>query len=150
VANIDTDMIFHNRYLTITDVALMGQYTFDNLRGWEDFAARVQPGDIVITGANFGCGSSRQQAVDCFLALGVAAVVAGSFGAIYERNAINAGLAILTAAEAVRTIPDGETVTVDFRAGTIRRPDGSVVEGRPFSDAQLRIYQRGGLLAGAV
>jgi 3-isopropylmalate/(R)-2-methylmalate dehydratase large subunit len=150
VENIDTDMIFHNRYLTITDVALMGQYTFDNLPGWEGFAARVQPGDIVITGANFGCGSSRQQAVDCFLALGVAAVVAGSFGAIYERNAINAGLAILTAPEAVRTIPDGETVTVDFRAGTIRRPDGSVVEGRPFSDAQLRIYQRGGLLAGAV
>jgi 3-isopropylmalate/(R)-2-methylmalate dehydratase large subunit len=150
VDNIDTDMIFHNRYLTITDAAMMGQYAFDNLKGWEDFAARVQPGDIVITGANFGCGSSRQQAVDCFLALGVAAVVAGSFGAIYERNAINAGLAILTAPEAVGTIPDGETVTVDFRAGTIRRPDGSMVEGRPFSDAQLRIYQRGGLLASAV
>jgi 3-isopropylmalate/(R)-2-methylmalate dehydratase large subunit len=69
----------------------MGQYTFDNLAGWEDFATKVQPGDIVVTGRNFGCGSSRQQAVDCFLALGVSAVVAESFGAIYERNAITRG-----------------------------------------------------------
>jgi 3-isopropylmalate/(R)-2-methylmalate dehydratase large subunit len=146
VDNIDTDMIFHNRYLTITDMGLMGQYAFDNLSGWEDFATRAGPGDIVITGGNFGCGSSRQQAVDCFLSLGIAAVVAESFGAIYERNAINAGLAILSAPGAARTIADGEEVEVDFGTGEIRRPDGSVVTGKPFSDAQLKIYRRGGLL----
>jgi 3-isopropylmalate/(R)-2-methylmalate dehydratase large subunit len=149
VDNIDTDMIFHNRYLTITDTALMGQYTFDNLSGWEDFAARVEPGDVVITGKNFGCGSSRQQAVDCFLALGIAAIVAESFGAIYERNAINAGLAILTAPGAAAAIADGAEVTVDFTAGTVTGDDGTVVEGRAFSEAQLKIYRRGGLLVGA-
>jgi len=147
--NIDTDMIFHNRYLTITDVKQMGQYTFDNLKGWEDFAKKAQPGDIVITGKNFGCGSSRQQAVDCFLSLGVAAVVAESFGAIYERNAINAGLAILRAPAAASDLKDGEEVEVDFAAGTIGRAGKSEIRGTPFSDAQLKIYQRGGLLVKA-
>jgi len=147
VDNIDTDMIFHNRYLTITDVAQMGQYTFDNLKGWEDFASKAGRGDIVVTGKNFGCGSSRQQAVDCFLSLGVAAVVAESFGAIYERNAVNAGFAILTAPVLDAGFETGEEVTVDFSTGVIRRSNGAEIQGRPFSDAQLRIYQRGGLLA---
>jgi 3-isopropylmalate/(R)-2-methylmalate dehydratase large subunit len=148
VDNIDTDMIFHNRYLAITDSAQMGRYAFDNLEGWEDFASRVRPGDIVVTGRNFGCGSSRQQAVDCFLSLGVGAVVAESFGAIYERNAINAGLAILSA-PAASELQHGEEVEVDFGAGTVTRSDGAVIGGRPFSDAQLRIYMRGGLLVKA-
>jgi 3-isopropylmalate/(R)-2-methylmalate dehydratase large subunit len=146
VDNVDTDMIFHNRYLTITDVSLMGPYTFDNLAGWEDFAARARPGDIVIAGKNFGCGSSRQQAVDCFLSLGIAAVVAESFGAIYERNAVNGGLAILTAPGVAAVIGDGETVEIDFQTGEIRRAGGPPVHARPFSDAQLKIYRRGGLL----
>ncbi|MBU3929049.1 MAG: 3-isopropylmalate dehydratase large subunit, partial [Bacteroidetes bacterium] len=94
--DIDTDMIFHNRYLQITDPKEMGQYIFDNLAGYEDFAKRVKPGDIVITGKNFGAGSSRQQAVDGFATLGVQAILAESFGAIYERNAINAAFPILT------------------------------------------------------
>jgi 3-isopropylmalate/(R)-2-methylmalate dehydratase large subunit len=148
VDNIDTDMIFHNRYLALTDVAQMGQYAFDNLPGWEEFAQQVKPGDIVVTGRNFGCGSSRQQAVDCFLALGIGVVVAESFGAIYERNAINAGQAILRA-PAAGVIADGEVISVDFCTGAITRSDGSVIAGRPFSDAQLRIYERGGLLARA-
>ncbi|MGD9405154.1 MAG: 3-isopropylmalate dehydratase, partial [Anaerolineae bacterium] len=83
--DIDTDMIFHNRYLHITDVGEMGQYALDNLKGWEDFAQRAQPGDILLAGANFGAGSSRQQAVDCFRALGIGAIVAESYGAIYKR-----------------------------------------------------------------
>jgi 3-isopropylmalate/(R)-2-methylmalate dehydratase large subunit len=149
VDNIDTDMIFHNRYLTITDPALMGQYTFDNLSGWEDFADRARAGDIVIVGQNFGCGSSRQQAVDCFVGLGIAAVVAESFGAIYERNAINAGMAILTAPGVTRAIRDGEEITVDFAAGTVTASGGAVLEGKAFSEAQLNIYRRGGLLVGA-
>jgi len=149
--NIDTDMIFHNRYLAITDIKEMGKYTFDNLKGWEDFAKKAKPGDLVVTGKNFGCGSSRQQAVDCFLSLGIAAVIAESFGAIYERNAINAGLAILCA-PAAGELKDGEEVEVDFRTGVIRRTHprdaGATdeIRGKPFSDAQLKIYERGGLL----
>jgi 3-isopropylmalate dehydratase small subunit len=143
--NIDTDMIFHNRYLTITEIKEMGKYTFDNLKGWEDFAKKAKPGDIVVTGKNFGCGSSRQQAVDCFLSLGIAAVIAESFGAIYERNAINAGLAILCAPAAAE-LKDDEQVEVDFRTGVIRQASGNEIHGRPFSEAQLKIYERGGLL----
>ena len=148
--NIDTDMIFHNRYLTITDIKEMGKYTFDNLKGWEDFAKKAKPGDIVVTGKNFGCGSSRQQAVDCFQSLGVAAIVAESFGAIYERNAINAGLAILTAAAAQTDLENGEEIEVDFETGVINRPQKKQqVKGTPFPEAQLSIYRRGGLLVKA-
>jgi homoaconitate hydratase family protein len=93
--NIDTDMIFHNRYLAITDVNEMGQFTFDNLKGFEDFSKKAKTGDIIISGKNFGSGSSRQQAVDCFSALGIQAIIAESFGAIYERNAINAAFPII-------------------------------------------------------
>ena len=146
--NIDTDMIYHNRYLTITDPAEMGQYTFDNLEGWEDFAKKVKPGDVVITGKNFGCGSSRQQAVDCFKTLGVVAIVAESFGAIYERNAVNAGMAIMSAPAVGTDLKDGEEVDVDFTTGAVRRASGGEIQGTPFSEAQLAIYQRGGLLAG--
>jgi 3-isopropylmalate dehydratase small subunit len=147
--NIDTDMIYHNRHLTVTDLNEMGQYAFGNLEGWDDFAKKVKPGDVIVTGKNFGCGSSRQQAVDCFQALGVAAIVAESFGAIYERNAINAGFAIMTADTSGSDIQNGEEVELDFKTGRIRRPaSGKEVSGTPVSEAQLAIYQRGGLFAG--
>lgn len=146
--NIDTDMIYHNRHLTVTDPNEMAQFAFGNLEGHEDFAKKVRPGDIVITGKNFGCGSSRQQAVDCFKALGVTAIVAESFGAIYERNAINAGFAIMTADTSGADIASGEEVELDFRTGKIRRLAGSTeITGTPLSEAQLGIYQRGGLFA---
>jgi len=146
--NIDTDMIYHNRYLAVTDIRQMGQYTFDNLSGWEDFAKKAKPGDIVVTGKNFGAGSSRQQAVDCFKSLGISLIIAESFGAIYERNAINAGMPILRADLAASDIEDGEEITVDFKTGKIeRKKNGEVIQGEPFSAIQMDIYQRGGLLS---
>lgn len=144
--NVDTDMIFHNRHLAITDLKEMGPHTFGNLPGWEDFPRRAKPGDIVVVGGNFGCGSSRQQAVDCFLALGVSLLVARSYGAIYERNAINAGMPIMTADLLDAGLADGEVVTVDLASGRITWAGGSL-QGEPFSPVQLEIYQRGGLLA---
>ncbi len=143
--NIDTDMIFHNRYLAITDQAEMGQYTFDNLKGWEDFASRAKPGDIVIVGANFGCGSSRQQAVDCFSSLGIQALIAQSFGAIYERNAINAGLPVLVADALSSGLKNGDIISVDLETGVISW-EGGRIQGQPFSEVQMEIYRRGGLL----
>ena len=145
--NIDTDMIFHNRHLTVTDIAEMGQYTFGNLPGYEDFPGKVKPGDIIITGANFGCGSSRQQAVDCFKSLGVSLLIARSFGAIYERNAINAGFPILNGDLVESGLADGEDVAVDLLSGTVTRVSGGTqwtIE--PFTDVQRQIYLRGGLL----
>jgi len=143
--NIDTDMIFHNRYLTITDIAEMGQYTFDNMEGWEDFAKKARPGDIVVTGKNFGAGSSRQQAVDCFESLGISAVVAESFGAIYERNAINAGFPIVAADLLSQELENGQEIEVDLRNQVAKLPSGREVKAY-FSEVQMNIYQKGGLL----
>ncbi len=145
--NIDTDMIFHNRYLAITDINEMGQYTFDNLEGYEDFAKKAKPGDIVVTGKNFGAGSSRQQAVDCFKALGVQAILAESFGAIYERNAINAAFPILTFEDMDKIdLKDGDTIRVNFETGELLNVSNqrkAMIE--PFSEVQLEIYQNDGL-----
>jgi 3-isopropylmalate dehydratase small subunit len=140
-------MIFHNRHLTVTDIAEMGQYTFGNLPGFEDFPGKVKSGDIIVTGANFGCGSSRQQAVDCFKSLGVSLLIARSFGAIYERNAINAGFPILSGDLVESGLSDGQEVTVDLLSGTVTRvSDGTQWTVEPFTDVQRDIYLRGGLL----
>ncbi|MCK5772594.1 MAG: 3-isopropylmalate dehydratase large subunit, partial [Thermoplasmata archaeon] len=112
--NIDTDMIYHNRYLSITDISQMGQYTFDNLEGYEDFAKKAGPGEIVVVGKNFGAGSSRQQAVDCFRSLGVSMILAESFGAIYERNAVNGGMPIMTYEPVDGGFSQGDEVEVEI------------------------------------
>jgi 3-isopropylmalate dehydratase small subunit len=148
--NIDTDMIFHNRYLTITRINEMGQYTFDNLKGYEDFAKKAGAGDIVITGKNFGAGSSRQQAVDCFLSLGISCIIAESYGAIYERNAINAALPILTYDPKIITeagLQDGDIIRVNFESGELTiLKNGKTTFLNRFYDAQMKIYRNGGLL----
>jgi 3-isopropylmalate dehydratase small subunit len=145
--NIDTDMIFHNRHLTITDVREMGQYTFGNLPGWEHFSKNAQPGDIVVTGKNFGAGSSRQQAVDCFKSLRIGLVIARSFGAIYFRNAVNAGFPVMTADLMESGLKDGEHIRANLATGEIELlATGVKVQGRPFPPVQLDIYRKGGLL----
>ena len=146
--NIDTDMIYHNQYLAVTEQDKMGQYTFGNLSGWEDFSQRAHPGDIIITGKNFGCGSSRQQAVDCFKSLGISLIIAESFGAIYERNAINAAFPIMTyTPPQEEIIQTGDMIHVDCISGKItHQKNGKTVQGNPFSSIQTRIYLRGGLL----
>jgi len=148
--DIDTDMIYHNRYLTITDIKEMGQYTFDNLKGYEDFAKKAKAGDIIVTTKNFGAGSSRQQAVDCFTSLGVQCIIAESYGAIYERNAINAAMPILTyksgTMEAIE-LQDGDAIRVNFITGQITNlRNNKTAQLNEFYDAQLKIYQNGGLL----
>jgi homoaconitate hydratase family protein/3-isopropylmalate dehydratase small subunit len=147
--NIDTDMIFHNRYLAITDIKQMGQYCFDNLEGFKDFSKKVKEGDIVIVGKNFGCGSSRQQAVDCFKSLGISAIIAESFGAIYERNAINAAFPILTGKIVKSGIESGDNIKVDFETGVVEDiTKGKKFQIDSFSEVQMKIYIRGGLLGG--
>ncbi len=145
--DIDTDMIFHNRYLQITDPKEMGQYIFDNLKGYEDFAKKANPGDLVVTGKNFGAGSSRQQAVDGFKTLGVQAVIAESFGAIYERNAINAAFPILTYTTMENIdLEDGDIIQVNYETGEVtNKTKGKNDKITPFSEVQLEIYKNDGL-----
>ncbi len=146
--NIDTDMIFHNRYLSITDIKEMGQYTFNNLKGFEEFARKAGRGDIVITGKNFGCGSSRQQAVDCFLSLGIQAVIAESFGVIYERNAINAAFPAVTCPSlGEMELKEGDFIIVNLETGEIMNTRNmATYQANPFTGIQLKIFKRGGLL----
>jgi 3-isopropylmalate/(R)-2-methylmalate dehydratase small subunit len=148
--DVDTDMIFHNRYLHITDVAQMGQYALDNLEGWQDFAQRAQPGDIILAGANFGAGSSRQQAVDCFRSLGVGAIIAESYGAIYKRNAINSGFPIVSLPNLARSyhqFKNGDTAEIDFETGQLELNGAQAFRAEPFSRVQMDIYQAGDLFA---
>ncbi|MFP4489571.1 MAG: aconitase family protein, partial [Bacteroidales bacterium] len=145
--NIDTDMIFHNRYLSITDIEEMGKYTFDNLEGYEDFAQKAEKGDIIITGKNFGSGSSRQQAVDCFVSLGIQAVLAESFGAIYERNAINAAFPVLSysSLEDIH-LKNGDEIELNMESGRLKNlRTGESTDITPFSEVQMNIYKSGGL-----
>ena len=147
--DIDTDMIFHNRYLHITEIEQMGQYALDNLAGWEDFASRAQPGDVIMAGRNFGAGSSRQQAVDCFRALGVGAIVSESFGAIYKRNTINSGLPLVTLpglTGMVAAFHSGDEIEIDFETGQVE-VGGETFQAQPFSQVQMDIYQAGDLFA---
>ena len=145
--DIDTDMIFHNRYLTVTDIREMGQYAFDNLEGYEHFAKEAKPGDIIVTGKNFGSGSSRQQAVDSFKSLGIQAILARSFGAIYERNAINAAFPVLTYNDLKKAnIRQGDTIRINLQSGEIENlKNGKKTRVNPFSEIQMEIYQNGGL-----
>ncbi|MCG8410121.1 MAG: 3-isopropylmalate dehydratase large subunit [Bacteroidales bacterium] len=145
--NIDTDMIYHNRYLAITNIDEMGQYAFDNLKGYENFAKEAQEGDIVLVQKNFGSGSSRQQAVDCFIPLGVQAIIAESFGAIYERNAINAAFPIMTYDNIENLdLKHFDKVKINFETGEITNlRNNKIVKGNSFSDVQMDIYQKGGI-----
>jgi len=122
INDIDTDQIFHNRYLSIVDIDKMGQYALDNLDGYKDFPTRVKPGMLLVAGENFGSGSSRQQAVDCFKALKNSCILAESYGAIYERNAINAAMPILTYSPemiAELELEDKDVIRVDFMKGEV-------------------------------
>jgi len=146
--DIDTDMIFHNRYLAITDVAQMGQYALDNLKGWEDFAKKARPGDILLAGVNFGAGSSRQQAVDCFRALGIGAIVAESYGAIYKRNAINSGFPIVALPNLTQIygqFKDGDRLEMDLQTSRLVLNAERTYRAEPFSKVQMDIYQAGDL-----
>jgi 3-isopropylmalate/(R)-2-methylmalate dehydratase small subunit len=147
IDDIDTDMIYHNAHLAVTETGLMGRYALGNLEGFVDFASEARPGDMILAGENFGSGSSRQHAVDCFRALGVQAVLARSFGAIYRRNAINSGFPVLE----VPGVPAGlfrhmDEVEVDLEEGKVASGDRTFV-GRGMSQVARDIYLCGDLFA---
>lgn len=149
INDIDTDMIFQNRYLAITDISKMGQYSFDNLGGWEDFAKKAVKNDILIVGENFGAGSSRQQAVDCFISLGVQAIIGESFGAIYKRNAINSGLPLIEAPNIFSSgkFASGDEIEIDLKTGIIKNlNNGNDFNAFKMSKVALDIYEAGGIM----
>jgi 3-isopropylmalate/(R)-2-methylmalate dehydratase small subunit len=152
INDIDTDMIFHNAHLAITDIKFMGQFAFGNLNGFKEFAKQAKQGDIVIAGVNFGAGSSRQQAVECFRSLGISCLICRSYGAIYKRNAINSGFPILTIKQLNVEDPNGpdvikhlDEIEVDLEKGEVRKGGNVVGRLEPFSKVQMDIYEAGNI-----
>ena len=145
--DVDTDLIYHNKYLAETDPKNMPQYAFEYYPGKESFAKEVKPGDIVVAGKNFGCGSSREHAPLCIKTAGIAVVIAKSFARIFYRNSINIGLPIMECPEAVDAIEAGDTVQVDFDTGVITdETNGKVFHAEPFPPFIQNIISAGGLM----
>ncbi len=142
--DINTDVIFPGKYTyTITDRQEMATHALEDLD--PRFASEVRPGDIIVAGRNFGCGSSREQAATCLREAGVAAVVAGSFARIFFRNAINEGLPVVACPEAIDHIEDGAELEIDFERGTLRAGSRELTfPGLPPS--VLDIVEAGGLI----
>lgn len=151
IEDIDTDQIYHNAYLHITEISEMGQYALGNLEGWEDFPQKAEPGDILVAGRNFGAGSSRQQAVDCFLSLKISAVIAPSFGAIYFRNAVNSAFPVLKCPGLKSYVEEGKLESGDRIKVSFKTGKGTVVNKKfdfivePMSEVQYSILRAGGL-----
>ena len=148
VDDIDTDMIYHNSHLAITDIRQMGQYSFGNLKGYEHFAKEAKPGDIVIAGQNFGSGSSRQQAIDCFKSLGIGCLLAKSIGAISKRNAINSGFPIFTFESLdISDLKTGDVIVVDIVSLTVAKEGKQIGKLDPVSKVQTDILRAGDIFA---
>ncbi len=142
--DINTDMLFPGKYTyTCSTAEEVKPHLLEDLD--PEFAGNVQAGDIVMAGGNFGCGSSREQPVLGLKAVGIAAVVAGSFARIFYRAAINQGLVLIEAPDAVAAFKDGDEVTLDLEAGTVT-VGGSEFTFPPLPPEILAIRDAGGLL----
>ena len=149
--DVDTDLIYHNKYLAETDPKQMPQYAFEYYPGMEDFSKKVRPGDFVVAGKNFGCGSSREHAVYCLQYAKIPCILAETCSRIYYRNAINNGYPVLFVKGLSRAIKDGtiqtnDTLVVDFEQGTVfDQTTGLLLHGDSVSDLEHDIMKAGGL-----
>lgn len=150
--DVDTDLIYHNKYLAETDPEKMPQFSFEYYPGKESFAKEVRPGDFVVAGKNFGCGSSREHAVYCLKYAGIPVVLAETCSRIYYRNAINNGYPVLFikgVSEAIKEgkIKDGDELEVSLSTGTIKDlTTGEAFHGDAVSDLEKDIMAAGGLI----
>lgn len=143
--DINTDDIIAAKYLVSYDAKELGQHCMENIRA--DFAKKVQPGDIIVAGKNFGCGSSREHAPLALKGCGIQAVIAKSFAAIFFRNAINLGLIFLELPEADE-IRESDMLEIDVGLGKIKNlTQNKIYQTSPFPEFLQRITQKGGLLA---
>ena len=143
--NVDTDVIIPARYLNTSDPRELAAHCLEDLD--PEFRQKVQPGDIIVAGKNFGCGSSREHAPLAIKAAGVACVVAATFARIFYRNAVNIGLPILECPEAVGGTEAGDELEIDFDQGTIvNLSKGQVFQARPFPEFMQKIIAGEGLI----
>ena len=144
--NVDTDVIIPARYLNTADAKELAKHCMEDIDA--DYVNRVKPGDVMVAGWNFGCGSSREHAPLVIKACGTGCVIAKSFARIFYRNAINIGLPILECEAAAEEIQAGDEVSVDFDTGVITdHTTQKTYQAEPFPEFIQNIIKKGGLLA---
>jgi len=144
--NVDTDVIIPARYLNMTKAEDLAKHCMEDID--TEFVKQVQPGDIMVGGWNFGCGSSREHAPLVIKTCGTGCVIAKSFARIFYRNAINIGLPILECEEAADAISAGDSVHVDFDTGVItNETTGATYQAQAFPPFIQNIIKNGGLWA---
>jgi 3-isopropylmalate/(R)-2-methylmalate dehydratase large subunit len=141
--DVNTDVIFPGRYLVLREPAELAAHVLEDYGA--GFPHKIQRGDILVAGRNFGSGSSREQAATALKYAGIAAVIAPSFSRIFFRNAINQGLLVIECAEAERIVNDGDTIAIDFTAGMLRSPQGETTF-HPLPEFLMQILQAGGII----
>ena len=144
--NMDTDAIIPARYLDTTDAKELAAHCMEDAD--PGFVKTVKPGDVIVGGGNFGCGSSREHAPIAIKAAGVACVIAEGFARIFFRNAINIGLPVLVAPEAAREAKPGDEIEVDAASGQIKNlTQGKTYQAEPFPEFIRELIDAGGLIA---
>ena len=144
--NVDTDVIIPARYLNTADAQELARHCMEDIDA--SYVSRVQPGDVMVAGWNFGCGSSREHAPLVIKTCGTGCIIAKSFARIFYRNAINIGMPILECEAAAEEICAGDQVAVDFDTGVITDiTTGKTYQAEPFPEFIQNIIQKGGLLA---
>ncbi len=143
--NIDTDLIYPGRFLNITDREKTAEHLFE--LAYPELRARIRPGDFLVAGKNFGCGSSREQATAAVKYAGVGALIAASFARIFFRNSINLGLPVVVSPEAAGALAEGDEVEVDLIGGSVTRLEtGEVFRAAPLDPRAAELLAAGGLV----
>ena len=144
--NVDTDVIIPARYLNTSDAKELAKHCMEDID--TEYVKQVQPGDILVAGWNFGCGSSREHAPLVIKTCGTGCVIAKSFAWFFYRNAINIGMPILECEQAAEEIQPGDEVAIDFDTGVISNiTTGKRYQAEPFPEFIQNIIKKGGLLA---
>ena len=144
--NVDTDVIIPARYLNTADANELAKHCMEDIDA--SFVSKVAPGDIMVAGRNFGCGSSREHAPLAIKASGISCVIASTFARIFYRNAINIGLPIMECPNAVDSIAAGDQLSVDLSSGTITDiTSGKTFKAEPFPPFMQDLIAAGGLAA---
>ncbi len=142
--HIDTDVIIPARYLNMTDPDELAGHCMENIDS--DFLSKVERGDVMVAGKNFGCGSSREHAPIALKAAGIAVVIAETFARIFYRNGFNIGLPLIESAGAAQGIDDGDEVEVDLAAGVVRNvTKGEEYQFAPITGIAAELLEVGGL-----
>jgi 3-isopropylmalate/(R)-2-methylmalate dehydratase small subunit len=143
--NVDTDIIYPGRYLNITDREKTAEHLFELV--WPELRDRIRPGDFIVAGKNFGCGSSREQATAAVKYAGVGAVIAGSFARIFFRNSINLGLPLVSCAGAAQSIEEGDEIEIDLLSGEIANlTKAGGLRAAPLDARAAELLRSGGLI----